>query len=54
MIWKEWNRRAFEEVEEEFDRVRDSWYQIFDCLVIGNYLYSIEDFNNLIKVLIYM
>lgn len=51
IAWKKRNRKAFKEVEE-FDTVRDGWYQRLGFLIIGNYLHTMENFGNLIEVLI--
>lgn len=36
VVWKERNIRAFQGAMEEIERVRDRWYNILSCLVIGN------------------
>lgn len=46
-IWKETNKRAFESVECDFDRLKTRWFQILDSFVIGHPLFSLGRFENL-------
>lgn len=52
VVWKKRNRRAFKGVEADFDRVKDRWFQIWDLLTTGHSLQSMNDFKNLIDILL--
>lgn len=51
-MWKERNKRAFEGVGDEFERIRDRWLHTIGFLVIGDTLYSMEGLGNFIDILI--
>lgn len=48
------NMRAFEGLEDNFDRVRDRWFLTLSFLIIGHSLYTMENFEDLIVILINM
>lgn len=54
VVWKERNRRTFQGVEEDIDKVKTRWYQSLGFLVTNNSLYSIEEVGNLVDCLIDM
>lgn len=51
VLQKERNRRTFKMMEDEFERVRDRWFQTLCFLVLIHPLYLIEDLGDLIKIL---
>lgn len=54
VVKKKRNKRAFERVKDDFDRIRDRWFQTINFLLMGHPLYSIENFRNLTNILIDM
>lgn len=53
-MWKERNKRMFNRVKEDIDNVRVRWFQTPRIFFKGQPLYSIEDFDDLIDILVDM
>lgn len=56
VVWKERNKRVFDGIDDvnEFDLLKNKWFQNLGFLLLGHSLQSIEDLRNLIDKLINM
>lgn len=52
-VWKERNKKTFKGVKDDYDKVKDRWSSP-NFLVMGHPLYSLENFGNLINILVDM
>lgn len=52
VVWKEGNRKVFEEVEEGLDKNKKRWSQTFSVLILNQPMYYRENLGELIDVLI--
>lgn len=50
--WIRRNKRAFERMKEDVNKIRARWYQTLGLMATGDSLYSIENLSNLIDCVI--
>lgn len=51
VIWKERNSRAFDRKYGDNVSIRDRWLNIFDSFVLGQDIYRLDNFGNVIDLL---
>lgn len=52
VIWKERNSFAFDEIEGEIVKITDGWLNIFGSFVFSHDTYRMENFGNVVDLLI--
>lgn len=45
-------QQGFSGIENEISKIKDRWFQFFGSLILGHGIYRVQDFGNVIDILI--